>query len=144
MLLIYNRMSQLQYISFIYYSIPQSCDCPKTSTIRTRYALYGDSGSDFFKFLVQYTFFGLFFFQFWDFPPLTPKYVYDSQLSCQIILVLDSSTMHCMIVMFTMSFDSRVKCKVIARERDRGGRDLSKNKDLKLNLHKQFIYLPEF
>jgi len=46
--------------------------------------------------------------------------------------------------MFTMSFGSSVKCKVIARERDRGGRDLSKNEDLKLNLHKQFIYLPEF
>ena len=71
-------------------------------------------------------------------PPL--KYVYDSQLNCQIILILDNSTMHCTTVMFTMSFDSSVKCKVLARERGRGGRDLSKNKGLKLNLHKQFIY----
>jgi len=48
--------------------------------------------------------------------------------------------MHCTIVMFTMSFDNSVKCKVI----DRGGRDLSKNEGLKLNLHKPFIYFPGF
>lgn len=112
-------MSELQYSSFIYYSIPQSCDCPKTSTVRTRYALYGDSGSDFFKFLVQQTFCGL--------PPsvlgLPSPY---SQLSCRITLVLDNSTMHCMIVMFTVSFDSSVKCKVMARERQRRKRSFYK------------------